>query len=186
MNILFVCTGNTCRSPMAEAIMKHKTTHNVQSAGIFAGIGMIASEGTREVLRQEGIDVDHASQPVTVELMSWADLILTMTAQHRDFLKQSYPDDIAKIFTLKEFANPEYEQAWQELKAAYSELEQAKLRGDKQVTLIEDKIRHLEQTIQHVDISDPFGGNYMTYQKTYEEIENYLALLIEKVENRLR
>ncbi|MGN8646412.1 low molecular weight protein arginine phosphatase [Gracilibacillus sp. HCP3S3_G5_1] len=186
MNILFVCTGNTCRSPMAQAIMQQKTAHNVQSAGIFAGEGLPASDGTTKVLQQEGISSDHKSQPVTEKLMKWAELVLTMTQNHRDLLKQQYPSDTEKIYTLKEYANPDYEMAWNNLKESYAQLEEAKLTGSEPDQTLLSKINKLEQIVQDVDITDPFGGNHMTYQKTYEELDNYLALLVKKLENKDR
>ncbi|QGH36350.1 low molecular weight protein arginine phosphatase [Gracilibacillus salitolerans] len=186
MNILFVCTGNTCRSPMAQAIFQHKTKHHVQSAGIFAGEGMPASMGTTEVLKQQGISSDHKSQPVTDDLMKWADLIITMTKNHRDLLKQSYPADADKIYTLKEYADPQYEHAWNKLKESYAHLEEAKLAGSEVDANLTDQINQLEKTVQNVDIIDPFGGNYMTYQKTYQELDIYLALLVKKIENKDR
>ncbi|GAE92516.1 low molecular weight protein tyrosine phosphatase [Gracilibacillus boraciitolerans JCM 21714] len=183
MNILFVCTGNTCRSPMAQAILQRKTNHHVQSAGIFAGQGSPASEGASQVLRQQGISYDHQSQPVTKELMEWADLVLTMTQQHRDMLKQNYSEYGTKVFTLKEYTASDYEQVWTALKEAYAQLEEAKLTDSDEKERLSHKIKQLEDIVQKVDVSDPFGGNHMTYQKTYEELDKYLALLIKKLEN---
>ncbi|SFM16662.1 protein-tyrosine phosphatase [Gracilibacillus orientalis] len=184
MNILFVCTGNTCRSPMAQAIFEHRSDHHAQSAGIFAGVGMPASTGTSEVLKQQGISCEHKSQPVTEDLIKWADLVLTMTQNHRDLLKQSYPADTGKILTLKEYADPQYEHAWNKLKESYARLEEEKLAGNKISSKLIDQINQLEEVVQNVDIIDPFGGNHMTYQKTYQELDNYLALSVKKIENK--
>lgn len=106
MNILFVCTGNTCRSPMAEAILRHKVPDvNVKSAGIFAAEEAAASPQALTVLSEKGIKLDHKSQLVTEALMEWAELVLTMTSAHEQLLLNQYPHYAERIFTLKAYAN---------------------------------------------------------------------------------
>jgi 2-C-methyl-D-erythritol 4-phosphate cytidylyltransferase len=87
--LLFVCTGNTCRSPLAEAIARAEIARRgwagvrVASAGIAARAGDRASEHARSVGRRHGLDLDaHRSQPLTVGLAGAADLILTMSPSH--------------------------------------------------------------------------------------------------------
>ncbi|MGP4072324.1 low molecular weight protein arginine phosphatase [Piscibacillus sp. B03] len=108
--VLFVCTGNTCRSPMAEAILKHKRPNlEVQSAGIFAGLGQEANPKAVEALSEKGIECSHRSQPLTDDLLDWADVILTMTATHKLNIEMDYPKYRKKVFTLKEFTRREDE-----------------------------------------------------------------------------
>ncbi|PPA69609.1 low molecular weight protein arginine phosphatase [Jeotgalibacillus proteolyticus] len=107
MKILFVCTGNTCRSPMAEAILRHKGKDSleVRSAGLFAMEGGQASQFTQEVLNENGIKHDHRSHSVTQADVHWADYIFAMTSAHKAMLMEQFPFAMDRIFTVKEFAN---------------------------------------------------------------------------------
>lgn len=88
-NLLFVCSGNTCRSPLAEAIAGHAVqergwTHvAVASAGTGAAAGAPASENSVLVGAEHGLDLaGHRSRPLDPELVHWADLILAMSPSH--------------------------------------------------------------------------------------------------------
>ncbi len=87
--VLFVCTGNTCRSPMAEVIARSRAAElgwdhvEVRSAGIAAFPGAPASVGAVRAASKHGLDLsDHASAPLTAEAAREADLILTMSPTH--------------------------------------------------------------------------------------------------------
>jgi protein-tyrosine phosphatase len=103
---LFVCTGNTCRSPMAEGIFRKLLSEKlkcpedelvdrgymVASAGVAANAGSPPSPEGVEILSGRGVDLrGHESQPVTPQLLSQADHIFTMTRSHRDFLVREFP-----------------------------------------------------------------------------------------------
>ena len=106
MNILFVCSGNTCRSPMAAAIMDKIARENdlnvfVESAGLFAADDQPASAEAIAAVAQYGIDLSyHRSQPVTEDLLAQCDLVLTMTAAHKMILENYAP---GKVYTLAEY-----------------------------------------------------------------------------------
>jgi tRNA threonylcarbamoyl adenosine modification protein (Sua5/YciO/YrdC/YwlC family) len=105
--ILFVCTGNTCRSPMAEVLCRKIMADRmdctidelegrgvlVMSAGIAAMLGSRASSAAVEAMQEESLDIsEHESQPLTNQLVQHADVILTMTAGHRAALLANWPD----------------------------------------------------------------------------------------------
>lgn len=111
MRILFVCTGNTCRSPMAEALLKEIAEEKnlelqVKSAGIFAPNGQEASRHAVEVIGNEDI-LNHKSKVLTEELMDWAELVLVMTKSHLKMVEDMYPEKSPKTHLLLDFA--EYE-----------------------------------------------------------------------------
>lgn len=107
MNILFVCTGNTCRSPMAAAILKSKQINNfnVQSAGIYAIPYSEMSGYAKQVLDEANIEHQHQATQLSYKEIEWADLILTMTTVHRDSIIANFSAIEHKVFTLKEYVS---------------------------------------------------------------------------------
>lgn len=110
-NILMVCTGNTCRSPMAAGLLAHMLaeprgmSYTVTSGGIAAFAGDEASHYAKRALHTRGIDLcKHRSRRVQPPMMEQADLILCMTTAHRNTLRGAFPDMQGKIFTLGEYA----------------------------------------------------------------------------------
>ncbi len=108
-NLLFICTGNICRSPMAEGLARHY--------GHQRGIPLVASSGSTlglldrpahkhavKVMAEAGMDIrDHKSQPITGEMVDAADHILVMEIQHAAKLRERFPQADGKIMLLGTF-----------------------------------------------------------------------------------
>lgn len=148
MKILFVCTGNTCRSPMAEGILRELAKKEgldieVESGGIATFNGDRAAENSLRVMEDIGIDIgEHRTLEVNQDLIDEYDLILTMSNSHKDSIIFEYAPDENKVFTLLEFAND-----------------------------------------SKLDIKDPFGLDYDTYETTRDEIYEAVENLVEKLKS---
>jgi protein-tyrosine-phosphatase/tRNA A37 threonylcarbamoyladenosine synthetase subunit TsaC/SUA5/YrdC len=140
MIILLVCTGNTCRSPMAQVLLQHKLKKRFAkffeadvppafalSAGTNAGAGSGASHEAVQAMKSRGLDLSqHASRQVNVELLQTADVVLTMTQNHRQAILSRWPHLTPKVFTLssngRDVADP-YGGSQQVYLAAAAEIE---------------------------------------------------------------
>lgn len=109
MRIIFVCTGNTCRSPMAEGLLRRKNpTHDVSSAGLSVLHAAPASEKAVHVMEEYGVDISsHRSRQLTDVQVQEADLILTMTHSHLAILNTIFPSAKEKTHTLCAYAGLE-------------------------------------------------------------------------------
>jgi len=109
-SVLFVCTGNSCRSPMAEGLLKKylsqlgKGSIEVSSAGMGALDGFTPTDETIEVMKKEDVDLSaFKSRRLTEELIKAADLILVMEIKHKEYIKRVVPEAGQKTYLLKEF-----------------------------------------------------------------------------------
>lgn len=115
--ILFVCTGNTCRSYMAETITRDylsgralANTIETASAGTGCLAGEPASLPARKVMMEMGLaNEEHRATPLTKEAIEEAQLILTMTRRHRQYVLDLVPEAGDKVFLLTEYAQGENE-----------------------------------------------------------------------------
>ena len=173
--VLFVCAGNTCRSSMAEALLRKMLTEDlggkaakidVISAGTGAISGSTAAQNAIEVMAKEGIDLrGHKAKKLTPELVAAADLILTMTLEQKREVISLAAAAKTKTFTLTEFAEgvKEIEKlmaaaeklriALEEKKRRYLEhegpkleqLRQRNLELSRQMRALDEELRQIEQ-----------------------------------------
>lgn len=189
-NILFVCTGNTCRSPMAEGMLRKLAegrgiSLEVRSAGVAAVEGMPISSHAGTVLRDQQIEECHSSKPLSTDLVEWADMILTLTLSHKQYAIRQFPYAADKVHTLKEYVEND-EQVLRDLQEQDSLLASMEMTRSLGGELQEqDKVRLIElrQRIPSFDISDPFGGSLEDYEATAAEIRLALFRLLDKLGN---
>ena len=105
--IIFVCTGNTCRSPMAEMILKHKLKQNnisnviVSSAGIMANVGEAINENSIKALQNLNIiniNKNYKAKQLNKKMVNANSVIITMTNDHKEFLK-----NLPNVYAMPEF-----------------------------------------------------------------------------------
>jgi len=149
--ILFVCTGNTCRSPLAEALARRSIARRgwsqveVRSAGVSAARGGPASEGSLRAGERHGLDLSgHRSAQVTEDIVAWSDLILTMSASHLLALSLFGGEERAAVLT--DFAAGDAE---------------GKGRG--------------------IGVADPHGGDDAEYEATLLEIDELVERVLDRL-----
>lgn len=153
--ILFVCTGNTCRSTMAHGLAQQLNKElagvndlMIYSAGTHAYLGAPASLGAIQALAEQGINLkEHRATILTKELVQEADLILVMTINHKNYILDLVPEAAPKVFLLKEFA--------------LGKLDQGKT--------------------SNFSIGDPFGQSVEVYRAVAEELKELVTLALTRI-----
>jgi protein-tyrosine phosphatase len=168
--ILVVCSGNLCRSPLAEGILRRLLTERFgASAPAVSSVGTVARDGepaTPEaivVASEHGIDASsHTARRLVREHLAEADLVLAMTAEHRDAVGRVDPQTTTKTFTLKELVRlledlPAPEEGRESLSARIAEADAHRRAG-------------FAGNPQDEDVADPIGHPVETYRAVAWEL----------------
>lgn len=172
MKILMVCTGNICRSPMAEVMLRDALTScgvddvEVASAGTWAGFGHAATTEAQQVMEGRGIDLSHhRSQPLTADLLDDADLILAMTSVHAREIAEVAPGAVDRTLLMKELVELEVEESAAD--AARAARLSSVLAGGR------------PEPRRALDLDDPMGLPVGAYERTAEHLELGVNRLVE-------
>jgi protein-tyrosine phosphatase len=177
--ILLVCTGNICRSPMAEGFIRRQLADRgiqgveVESAGVSGWDGSPATEEAVHALHELDIDIsEHRARRLTGRLVDAADLVVAMAAEHRDAVSRVVPSAGSRTFTLKELVR-------------LLESEDDPGEGTPPDALLQARVEGADARRAGVgppsgdeDVADPLGLGLEAYRATAWELEELSARVV--------
>jgi low molecular weight protein-tyrosine phosphatase len=177
-HVLVICTGNICRSPMAEGFLRSAFEHRlgaaaptVDSAGTLGWEGSPAQAESIVAAREREVDIEsHVARRVTPALIERADLVLTMAGEHRDEVVGAVPEATGRAFTLKELVRlvqalpPPAATSSDSLAARVAEADSLRRGG-------------FPGNPRDEDIADPLGQPQDTYRAVAWELDDWIHRL---------
>ena len=176
--VLVVCTGNICRSPLAEVVLQagldeaSPGSFSVSSAGTFAHAGKPAQPGTRDIATRLGTSHDHyRARQLSEEQISGANLLLVLAATHRPEVLAVAPSALKRTFTLREFARI----------LEHMPLESYRGTSWTEVVADADRNRHVATVNDPSlnDVTDPYGLGTEAYELMTNELLPSISIIIE-------
>jgi protein-tyrosine-phosphatase len=162
-SVLFICTANICRSPMANALFKQKIRNEfgsegwlITSAGTWATNGTPASQNSIIVMKEKGLDIhDHRSQIVSRELLQKHNLVLTMERGHKEALQIEFPELADRVYLLSEMFGGKFD-----IHDPYGRLiEDYRVTANELDQILSDGFDKICQLADEKGISKPDGDN---------------------------
>ncbi len=169
VKILFVCTGNTCRSPMAQGLCQKYITENeligqygCASAGLDVADGSPISDNAAIVMNEIGINMtSHRAKRVTREMMEQADVVYAMSATHRNMLRTLFPENSGKVQIL---GHPIFDPYGQNLDFYRFSRDSLRDKVNRAMNDLREEVakkKELEEEQQHkADLFRNYGGFY--------------------------
>ena len=187
-NIVFVCTGNICRSPMAEQMLVQQAAKNklpivVSSAGVMAMTGDPMTPQSAEAMALRGYTpTKHVSQDLTPKILEDADLVLTATLEHRSELARMLPKASKYSFTIDEFArltsflmaDPEFQDEFK--KKPKETREQYLKRAMHEAVLLRGMV---PTSLDPIDVIDPYMQSMKVYNQVAAHVDSRLETIVD-------